>query len=337
MGSWLRQEKTERAQFPSFAGQPQDTAKWEDLTEHNMDYVVLDLEFNNMQGLYDNMSDYMSRENRNMRYLYPNEIIQIGAVKVSESFEVLDELNIFVKNSFYKNLNPAIAEMTGIDQGMIDSGRPYPEAVGELVEFGKDSIIITWGISDIYELIRNCHMHAMPITIVGKRYLDLQAYLGDLMGENKIPSLKNAMLAFGLGHDEDKFHDGLYDSICTAEVLREVVQKYGPLDGLKNCKILFTSESIYITNIKVKDIPDKEVTVDCPLCTSQVSYDLSMSNEHGKIRSMYHCQACRSYFFEDISVKENMMGERKYFKKIKKIPKDYFDFLSRQRQSARKY
>ena len=106
-------------------------------------------------------------------------------------------------------------------------------------------------------------MHAMPITIVGKRYLDLQAYLGDLMGENKIPSLKNAMLAFGLGHDEDKFHDGLYDSICTAEVLREVVQKYGPLDGLKNCKILFTSESIYITNIKVKDIR-YEVTETAP-------------------------------------------------------------------------
>jgi len=302
-----------------------------------MDYVVLDLEFNNMQGLYETISEYMSRENRNSRYLYPNEIIQIGAVRLNEKFETINELNIFVKNSFYKSLNPAISEMTGIMQEQLDNGIPYKDAMNSLVDFAKNSILITWGISDVYELIRNCHMHTMPITIVGERYLDLQAYLTKFTEENKVPSLKSAMTMFDLIHDDEKFHDGLYDSICTAEVLRETVKKFGKLDGFKNNRILFSSESIYISNIRVKDIPDKEITVACPLCAGPVSYDLSMSNEHGKIKSMYHCRECKGSFLEEITVNENMMGDRKYFKKIKKVPKDYFDLLTRQKQKQDRY
>lgn len=302
-----------------------------------MDYTVLDLEFNNMQGLYENIPDYLDKDKRSLRYLYPNEIIQIGAVRTDENFNIKDRLNLFVKNRFYKNLNPAISEMTGVTQDQLDSGIEYEKAVKKLVDFSKDSILVTWGISDIYEILRNCHMYSMPITIVGKKYLDLQGYLSEVTEDSRVFSLKNAMLFFELSHDDEHFHDGLYDSECTAYVLRETVKKYGPLKGFKSSRMLFSSESIVISNLKIKDIPDEEITVGCPLCENRISYDLAMSNEHGKVRSMYHCSHCASYYVEEVTANENMSGKRKYFKKIKKVPKDYFYLLLSQKQKQERY
>lgn len=71
------------------------------------------------------------------------------------------------------------------------------------------------------------------------------------------------------------------------------------------------------------------------MCEGQIIYDISMNNENGKVRSLYHCEECKSFFYEDISVKENMLGERKYFKKIKKVPEDFFRTIIGQRQARR--
>lgn len=300
-----------------------------------MAYVVFDLEYNNMQGLFEELDNYVPHNQSNERHLYPNEIIQIGAVKLNDNFEVIGEFNRYIKNYFYKNLNPAITEITGITQSQMESGVSFVEAFKEFYKFCKGEVIMTWGNSDIYELIRNCHMHRLPITVIGKRYLDLQQYVGKKDFEDKVPSLKNALIYFNIESDDEKLHDGLYDAICTAKVLKAVVLKHGNISHFKNTRVLFSSDSIYITNIRVRDIPDEEVTVCCPLCDGEISYDVSMNNEHGKIRSFYHCNSCSSSFIEDISVKENMTGSRKYFKKIKKISRQHYDMIVNGKQIKR--
>ena len=66
---------------------------------NSMDYVVIDLEFNNMQGVYQNMKQYLNRENSYKRRLYPNEIIQIGAVRLNGGHTVGEGMNLIVKNT----------------------------------------------------------------------------------------------------------------------------------------------------------------------------------------------------------------------------------------------
>lgn len=300
-----------------------------------MDYVILDLEFNNMQGVYQNMKQYLDREDSYRRRLYPNEIIQMGAVRLNEDLTEGDGINLIIKNSFYKSLNPVISDMTGITQAMMDEGVLYPEAIQKLEQFCRDTIVVTWGIADIYEIIRNCHLHQTPITVLGQRYLDLQTWLGQKIGENRTPSLKSIMDEFSIQVDDEKLHDGFYDAQCTARVLKAALERYGHLDSFKNSRVLFTSDSIFITDISVREIPDQEITMICPLCSGHIVYDLSMTHEHGRIRSMYHCDKCRGCFIEDISVKENMLGDRKYFKKIKKVPQDFFRAIIGQRQHSR--
>lgn len=300
-----------------------------------MDYVIIDLEFNNLQGVYQTMSQYVNRENSYKRRLYPNEIIQIGAVRLGADLTMQDGLNLMIKNTFYKTLNPMISEMTGVTQAMMDEGIGYPEAVKVLEKFCEDAIVLTWGVSDLYEIIRNCHMHQTPITVLGHRYLDLQTWIGQREGENRTPSLKSIMELYAIEVDESKLHDGFYDAQSTARVMKAAIAKYGKLDSFKNSRVLFSSDSIFITDISVRDVPDQEVTVMCPLCYGHIVYDISMTNEHGKIRSMYHCEECKSSYIEDIQVKENMLGDRTFFKKIKKVPKDYFRAIIGQRQHKR--
>lgn len=309
--------------------------KWKGRSLKIMDYVIIDLEFNNMQGVYRNMNEYLNRENSFKRRMYPNEIIQIGAVRLNEDLSIGEGINLIVKNTFYKNLNPVISEMTGITQDQMDRGIRYPEAIEQLDRFCRNAVVVTWGVADIYEIIRNCHMHQTPITVLGQRYLDLQTWLGQKVDGNRTPSLKSIMEEFSLEVDDSKLHDGFYDAQSTALVLKKTLERYGRIDGLKNSRVLFTSDSIFITDISVRDIPDQEITTICPLCDGHIVYDISMNNEHGKVRSMYHCEDCRSSFIEDISVKENMLGDRKYFKKIKKVPEDFFRAIIGQRQANR--
>ena len=300
-----------------------------------MDYVIIDLEFNNLQGVYQTMNQYLNRENSFKRRLYPNEIIQIGAVRLGEDLAVVDGLNIMVKNTFYKTLNPMISEMTGVTQAMMDEGIGYPEAVKVLEEFCKGAVVLTWGVSDIYEIIRNCHMHQTPITVLGQRYLDLQAWIGQRENGNRTPSLKSIMELYDIEIDDNLLHDGYYDAQSTGRVLVAAIRKYGKLDSFKTSRVLFTSDSVFITDIQVRDVPDTEVTMVCPLCDGHIVYDISMTNEHGKIRSMFHCEDCKSSYLEDIQAKENMLGERTFFKKIKKVPLDYFRAIIAQRQHKR--
>lgn len=301
----------------------------------SMDYVVIDLEFNNMQGVYHNMKEYLDRENSYKRRLYPNEIIQIGAVRLNGGHTIGEGMDLLIKNTFYKSLNPFISEMTGVTQEAMDRGIFYPDAINQLEEFCRDAVVVTWGVSDIYEIIRNCHMHQTPRIILGNQYLDLQTWVGKKLQGNRTPSLKTVMEEFGVEVDDEKLHDGFYDAQSTAHVLKRVLERYGNVDGLEQSRVLFASDSIFINDISVREIPDAEITTSCPLCEGHIVYDISMNNENGKVRSLYHCEDCQSCFNEDISVKENMLGQRKYFKKIKKVSEDFFRTIIGQRQAKR--
>ena len=300
-----------------------------------MDYVIIDLEFNNMQGVYQEMKHYLNREDTGKRRLYPNEIIQIGAVRLKEDLTLDGGLDLIIRNTFYKTLNPLISVMTGVTQERMDQGIRFPQAIAQLEAFCRDCVVVTWGVADIYEIIRNCHMHQTPITVLGQRYLDLQAWIGQHSEGNNTPSLKKVMEDYSIEVDDTMLHDGYYDALSTARILQKVLAEQGRLDGLKNTRVLFTSDSIVITDVHVRDVPDSEITTICPLCDGHIVYDISMTNEHGRIRSMYHCEACRSSFIEDITIKENMLGDRKFFKKIKKVPNDFFRAIIGQRQANR--
>ena len=78
-----------------------------------MNYIIFDLEWN--QG---------PEEEQGI-----GEIVQIGAVKMDDCFEAVDELRLYVKPFLYPKLHNRIATLTGIrQQDLQTQGLPFPEA-----------------------------------------------------------------------------------------------------------------------------------------------------------------------------------------------------------------
>ena len=175
-----------------------------------MNYIVLDLEWN-------------MPENGNNRIWTPitfnGEIIQIGAVKLNDNLDEIDEFNIKVKTVFYRKMNKRVEELTSITDADLENGKPFEDAVSMFREWcGDDSIMLTWGPSDKKILIENLIMHDMaydwlPEDFDAQIMFDLQETM-----EDRDFSLDYAFYYFGL--KGIKAHDALNDARDTAAVIR---------------------------------------------------------------------------------------------------------------------
>ena len=79
------------------------------------------------------------------------EIIQIGAVRVTEDQQVADEFQIMIKPKFYRSLNRRVSKLTGIKESRLKAeGVPFPDAMEQFHSWcGEDVVFLTWGFDDI--------------------------------------------------------------------------------------------------------------------------------------------------------------------------------------------
>lgn len=182
-----------------------------------MDYIVFDLEFN--QG-YKYKRKNKSRVNPKCRF----EIIQIGALKLDKNLKTIDRLNRLVKPQVYNCIHHFIAEMTNITKEKLRGSKPFDKVYKEFIEFiGTDSILCTWGSSDMRELIRNINYHNLDISLLTNDYIDIQSLASTYLKTSNGNSigLKNAVTALNLPLDS-QFHDAFNDAYYTAEVFKKI-------------------------------------------------------------------------------------------------------------------
>ena len=182
-----------------------------------MNYVVFDLEFN--QG-YKYKRKNRSRVNPKCRF----EIIQIGAVKLDKDLKTIGQFDKLVKPQVYSCIHHFIAEMTSITEEKLRGSAPFNKVYQEFIDFiGDDSILCTWGISDMRELVGNITYHKLDKFLIPENYIDIQQiaskYLNTPNG-NSI-GLKNAVKALSLPLDSE-FHDAFNDAYYTAEIFKEI-------------------------------------------------------------------------------------------------------------------
>lgn len=180
-----------------------------------MNFVVIDLEFNNMR----NVPFSVARSNHNC----PNEIIQIGAVKLDNYFRVIASLKVHIKPVVYGIMNPTVREITGISMDELKKGMSYNEAMDLLRAFtDEESIICSWGKDDPIELIRNSKYHNIKDMCWLNKYVDVQQYCTRMLAEKSVLGLKSAMNKLKIVYTEDKLHDALNDCNYTIEVVKRV-------------------------------------------------------------------------------------------------------------------
>ena len=186
-----------------------------------MDYIVLDMEWNQPWPGSPSSKKVLPVQIR-------GEIIQIGAVRVSEAQQVMDEFQILIKPKFYRHLNRRVSKLTGIkEQRLRDEGVAFPEAMERFKAWcGEDIVFLTWGFDDIGILRENLQLFELETGWLEKWYNAQMIFNAQTDGSTAQKALKTAMEIFGIEATRPA-HDALGDAYHTALICARLDLKKG--------------------------------------------------------------------------------------------------------------
>ena len=266
-----------------------------------MDYIVLDMEWNQPWPGSPSAKKVLPVAIR-------GEIIQIGAVRVTEDQDVTDEFQVMIRPKYYRRLNRRVSKLTGIKESRLNAeGIPFPEAMEQFRAWcGEDIVFLTWGFDDITILRENLRLYKLEENWTDKWYNAQMMFNAQTDGSTAQKALKTAMEIFGIEATRPA-HDALGDAYHTALICARLDLKRGALEydeALKSHENGFHGAEIpgCIDRKVFYDYADKKAALSamagaeniCPICGqkmlgsrwfAQPSHrymDLATCPEHGK-------------------------------------------------------
>lgn len=184
-----------------------------------MNYIIFDLEWNQCGSPEETILSPVC---------LTGEIIEIGAVKLDDTFRKVDELKLLIRPQYYKKLHRRIIQLTGIrDADLEENGLPFPEAYDKFRQWcGEEYSYMTWSTSDLPILVDNMLLHGIDISDLPDTY-DLQRiFCREIMRFDRRMALDDALEV--LNEHGDIAHDALNDSRNTALVVDHLnLEEYG--------------------------------------------------------------------------------------------------------------
>ena len=266
-----------------------------------MDYIVLDMEWNQPWPGSPSSKKVLPVTIR-------GEIIQIGAVRLTEGGQVADEFQVMIRPKYYRRLNRRVSKLTGIKESRLnEEGIPFPAAMEQFRSWcGEDVVFLTWGFDDIGILRENLRLFNLSEDWTGKWYNAQMIFNAQTDGSNSQKALKTAMEIFGIeatrpAHDAlgDAYHTAL---ICAMLDLKRGAEEYD--QALKSHENGFHGAELpgCIARKVYHDYADKRTALSamageeniCPICQSRMLgsrwfsqpghryMDLATCPEHGK-------------------------------------------------------
>ena len=266
-----------------------------------MNYIVLDMEWNQPWPGSPSSRKVLPVQIR-------GEIIQIGAVRITEDQQVADEFQVLVRPKYYRRLNRRVGKLTGIKEAQLrDEGLPMTTAMEHFRAWcGEDVVFLTWGFDDITILRENLLLYGIDDSWVGRWYNAQMIFNAQTDGSNAQKALKTAMEMFDIeatrpAHDAlgDAYHTAL---ICARLDLKRGTEEYA--EALKSHVNGFHGAELpgCISRKVFYDYADKRAALSamagaenqCPVCGHQMLgsrwfaqpgrryMDLATCPEHGK-------------------------------------------------------
>ncbi len=181
-----------------------------------MHYIVFDLEWN--------IAGRANRVDPALQAALPFEIIEIGAVKLNEDFELIGEFTTHVRPKLYRILSSHIAAVTKRFQQSLKFGLPFPEAAREFWKWceadGENFALCIWSESDPGVLRSNLAFHGLDDQLP-LQCLDVQHVFDDLIEKAGIQrSIEYAVDFLRLDKNEP-FHQAVKDALYTGLILQQ--------------------------------------------------------------------------------------------------------------------
>lgn len=183
-----------------------------------MNYIVMDLEWNQS-------ASGQSDENPRL----PFEIIEIGAVKLDDQFNIIDQYGSIVKPRIYRRLQSHIRELLNYDESVLRTGRPFDVVFREFKKWcGEDYIFCTWGPLDLTCLQQNMDFYYLKNFTFPLKFYNLQEIyaINQYNDKSQMPSLEKAVKELDIPIDiAEPFHCAKNDAFYTAKVMRKINNK----------------------------------------------------------------------------------------------------------------
>ncbi len=258
-----------------------------------MNYIILDLEWDSAYSV--------------IRKRFLNQILQIGAVKLDENFNIIDVFDVTVKSSFSKRLSKRFIELTGITKEKMLSGERFEDAVRQYNEWvGNDTVTMTWSDSDLYTIDENEEFILKDkVRFHIEKYLDLQRFIqGEmrLMGfelNNQI-SLGDAAEKIGISTEEYALHNAKDDSLVCAALLKKCYNKerfYSLIRDTANPDFYkrLKFKAYAISDIDDENIDKKQLEFCCDVCGKKAKRLTKWKYHNRWFSAVFACSCGRKF------------------------------------------
>lgn len=267
-----------------------------------MDFVILDLEWN---------SSYSKKYKGFM-----SEIIEFGAVKFNEDFEVIDTFSMLVAPQVAKKLTGKVRELTNIsNEELAKGGNAFTHVLSRFKRFLGNSILMTWGTCDILALMENTQYYEKNdrIDYISK-YCDLQVYCAEVLGVyNAGRQLGLAPAAELIGIDPADYiaHRALQDSMLSMSIFKnlyypEKFPKY--VETSKQLHYRLTFKSYYLTDINSPLVKKSEFNMSCGTCGGELKTLTDWVVKSKGFTAVLYCENCGQKMTGKIKFKINYNG-----------------------------
>ena len=257
---------------------------------------------------------------------YLSEIIQFGAVRLSEKLEKRGEFTTFVRPQEGKKLTELVEQLTNISNDDLSEGLPFLEAFDQFARFMRGSVLLTWGTCDIRELLLNYEFYkGRPVLPFECEYINLQAYCQQCWGQESAQQIGLAAAARQLGADLEgmELHRAIDDSILAARCFQKTYDAQ-KLSGFLNrmderfCRrIAFRNKAI--TDLKHPAVKQSQLEFTCPVCRRPMTLSLPWELHGKQFSARFSCHNCEKKYiahvsfklkYDGVAVRRNLSEER---------------------------
>lgn len=279
-----------------------------------MTYIILDLEWN---GAYcKKIGGYF------------NEIIEIGALKVSPTGEVQDRFDVMIRPVVSRKLTPLVANLTGFTDEDVKKGISFHSAMLRLARFaGDDALVMTWSNTDLMVFMENCRYfyERESIDFMGA-YLDLQSYAQNRLGLGTAQQVALGKFAELVGiHDETvELHHAIDDSEVAAAIFRRVYEPQSFEKAVQTVNEDFykrlTFKPSFIKDIHNPLIRRSELHFSCEDCGRNLKRIGEWRFMHRFFSARFLCSACQTQYVGRVQARQKYEGVEIKRRLIKQPP-----------------
>lgn len=265
-----------------------------------MNYIILDMEWN--QG-YPGSKVFIGDTRRQLS----GEIIQIGAVKLDDSFTVVDTYQRLIRPVFYRKMHFKVQELTGITRDELHDAKPFTEVLPDFLNWcGEQHEFLIWGSDDISILRQNIEINKFSGYDIHAWYNLQIIYNVQYKSEHKQVALSTACETLGID-TKLQLHDALNDALYTAEVCKKLDMSSGlklcrneQKNSEDNCKRKFR----YYDFGSAKEALEFTSLTDnfCPLCGNSLELKSEYHRKYyNQFSSVRQCEK-HGFFVENINI-----------------------------------